>query len=63
MTDPDFSQATWCKSRRSSEQGGNCVELARVSDTIGVRDSKHPLSDHLTITTRAFSRLITDLKS
>jgi hypothetical protein len=63
MTDPDFSQATWRKSHRSNEQGGACVELARVSDTVGIRDSKRPGEDHLTVSARAFSRLVTDLKS
>jgi len=63
MTDPDFSQATWRKSLRSDEQGGACVELAKISDIVGIRDSKRPLSGHLTITTRTFSGLITHLKS
>jgi len=63
MTDSGFTQSTWRKSPRSSEQGGNCVELARVSDSIGIRDSKRPGEDHLTVSKRAFNRLVTDLKS
>ena len=31
----------WRKSRRSSDSGGNCVEIARtLSGTTGIRDSK-----------------------
>jgi hypothetical protein len=36
----DFSGALWRKSRRSSDNYGQCVELAAVSGVIGVRDSK-----------------------
>lgn len=37
-----MSSATpaWRKSSRSSTQGGDCVEVARVGGNIGVRDSK-----------------------
>jgi hypothetical protein len=36
----DFSSAAWRKSSRSSDNYGQCVELAAVSGVIGVRDSK-----------------------
>jgi len=38
----DFSHAVWRKSTRSSETGGNCVEVACVDGRIAVRDSKNP---------------------
>jgi len=38
-----FQQAAWRKSSRSNGNGGsNCVEVAVVDMTIGVRDSKNP---------------------
>ncbi|RKS71180.1 uncharacterized protein DUF397 [Actinomadura pelletieri DSM 43383] len=32
----------WCKATRSSSNGENCVELAKLSNAIGARDSKDP---------------------
>lgn len=34
-----FAGAVWRKATASDNQG-NCVEIARVGDTIGMRDSK-----------------------
>lgn len=42
MVEPDWASAEWRKSGRSSNQGGNCVEVAVVGDLIGLRDSKNP---------------------
>ncbi|MGI8331843.1 DUF397 domain-containing protein [Actinomadura scrupuli] len=36
----DFSRAVWRKSSHSSDDYGQCVELAAVAGVIGVRDSK-----------------------
>jgi hypothetical protein len=37
-----FSSAIWRKSSRSGDDStGNCVEVAFVSDVVGVRDSKN----------------------
>lgn len=36
-----FPVASWRKSSYSNS-GANCVEVARVSGAVGVRDSKHP---------------------
>jgi len=39
----DLSNATWRKSSYSGGNGGNCVEIAVLSDdSRGVRDSKDP---------------------
>lgn len=38
----DLSTAVWRKASRSSNNGGNCVEVARVGDVVAVRDSKDP---------------------
>lgn len=32
----------WIKSSYSSDQGGNCVEIAELPDGAAVRDSKDP---------------------
>ncbi|MFC7385306.1 DUF397 domain-containing protein [Sphaerisporangium rhizosphaerae] len=39
----DLSRATWQKSSRSGNTGGNCVEVAlNLSEAVAVRDSKRP---------------------
>lgn len=40
-TTRDFGDGlTWRKSRKSSDQGGNCVYTATSGGRVGVRDSK-----------------------
>jgi hypothetical protein len=63
MTGLDFSSAVWRKSSRSNESGGDCVEVAKLSGTVGIRDSKHPASGNLAVTARAFSRFVTGIKT
>ena len=45
----------WFKSSYSSEQGGNCVEVAAAKGTIHVRDSKDPEGPALTFTPEEWS--------
>ncbi|TYK46011.1 DUF397 domain-containing protein [Actinomadura decatromicini] len=52
----------WRKASRSTAQGGDCVEVARLSGFIGVRDSQAPDGPRLHITPDAFRALITALK-
>lgn len=40
MTTPDFTNAAWRKSRRSGDNGGQCVEVAFLNNAVGLRDSK-----------------------
>jgi len=40
MTTPDFTTATWHKSRHSGDNGGQCVEVAFTDNAVGLRDSK-----------------------
>jgi Domain of unknown function (DUF397) len=48
-----MDHVTWRKAARSSSNGGNCVELARLNpENTGIRDSKNPHSGHLTIDRR-----------
>ncbi|WUI02943.1 DUF397 domain-containing protein [Spirillospora sp. NBC_00431] len=54
------------KWRKSSYTGGandeQCVELSRLANGVGVRDSKKPDGGHLTLTPTDFATLITDIK-
>jgi hypothetical protein len=52
---------TWRKSTRSGGGGAGgqeCVEVAQLSEGIGVRDSKHPAACHLTVSAAAFGDLL-----
>ncbi|MFF7690348.1 DUF397 domain-containing protein [Streptomyces syringium] len=45
----------WFRSSYSTEQGGNCVEVAATPTTIHVRDSKVPHGPRLTLSPGAWS--------
>ncbi|HEV7935173.1 MAG TPA: DUF397 domain-containing protein [Actinomadura sp.] len=52
---------TWRKSSRSGGGGSGgqeCVEVAHLSEGIGVRDSKSPDAGHLTVSAAAFGALL-----
>lgn len=51
----DRSPAVWRKSSRSSAEGANCVEVADLAGSVGVRDSKNPAGAVLTFTPAAWS--------
>lgn len=53
----DLSRATWRKSSRSNT-GGNCVEVAPMSQTVAVRDSKDPAGPQLSVGTAAWSAFL-----
>lgn len=53
----DFSRATWRKSTRT-QQSGQCVEVARVGEVVGLRDSKDPDGPVLTFTTEEFAAFL-----
>jgi Domain of unknown function (DUF397) len=47
----DLTDARWRKSSRSSNNGGNCVEVARnLPGAVALRDSKDPEGPVLTFT-------------
>jgi hypothetical protein len=49
MSTVDFACAVWRKSTRSTAAtNANCVEVAHVGSTVGVRDSKNPAATPLT---------------
>ena len=53
----------WRKSSRSGAQEGACVEVARLVDSIGVRDSKNPDVGHLTVSVAEFGRLLSRIRA
>ncbi|MDH2425897.1 DUF397 domain-containing protein [Sphaerisporangium sp. TRM90804] len=47
----ELTTAKWIKSSYSSDNGGNCVEIAVLSGgRVGVRDSKNPAGPALVLT-------------
>jgi hypothetical protein len=50
--------AAWRKSSHSGTDESDCVELANLGTSIGIRDSKAPQAGHLTLTPAAFARLV-----
>ncbi|GAA2457637.1 DUF397 domain-containing protein [Actinomadura vinacea] len=56
---------TWRKSSHSGGGGGatDCVEMARLADGIGVRDSKNPAGPVLTMDRRVLDNLLDIIKS
>ncbi|GAA4231692.1 DUF397 domain-containing protein [Actinomadura meridiana] len=52
----------WRKSSRSNTQGNECVEVADMGESVGLRDSKSPESGHLALTPEAFATLLAHVK-
>jgi hypothetical protein len=54
----------WRKSSRSGSSGNqsDCVEVAKLSRNIGVRDSKAPDAGHLTLSAESFAHLLARVK-
>lgn len=52
----------WRKARQSDDQGGACVEVARLPDAVAVRDSKNPNGPKLLLTPHTFRTILNDLK-
>ncbi|MFC4502244.1 MULTISPECIES: DUF397 domain-containing protein [Streptomyces] len=50
-----MESSIWRKSSYSSDQGGNCVEIAENPKTVAVRDSKNPAGPIVTLRPAAFS--------
>lgn len=53
MTTHDFTNATWRKSRRSGDNGGQCVEVAFLDHAVGLRDSKQNGNGPILVLTHA----------
>ncbi|MEU3168339.1 DUF397 domain-containing protein [Streptosporangium sp. NPDC006930] len=60
----DLSNAVWRKSSRSSDNGGQCVEVANnLSGVVAVRDSKNPDSPKLLFTPTQWKRFVGGVKT
>jgi hypothetical protein len=59
----DLSGVRWRKSGHSGDNGGNCVELARLPGVIGIRDSKNPAAGHLAVTTADLGAIFGRIKA
>ncbi|MFI7051360.1 DUF397 domain-containing protein [Streptosporangium canum] len=60
----DLSAAVWRKSSRSSDNGGQCVEVAdNLPGVVGVRDSKDPDGPKLLFTSAEWQSFVGGVKS
>ena len=59
----DLSNVVWRKARRSTENGGDCVELASANSLIAVRDSKDPDGSKVIVSRDEFRRIVEALKA
>jgi hypothetical protein len=54
----------WRKASYSgTSEGTDCVELAPLTEGIGIRDSKAPRTGHLTLERRVFAALLAEIKA
>lgn len=61
-TTPSLTGATWRKAK-ASQNNGNCVEVARLGQLAGVRDSKNVEAGHLTVTAAAFDQFLAGIRA
>lgn len=59
----DLSLAAWRKSSRSTENGGQCVEVAAAEGWAAIRDSKNPTGGALVLSSPAWAGFRTAVKS
>ncbi|WP_106397844.1 DUF397 domain-containing protein [Actinocorallia populi] len=62
MKDTGFASVIWRKSTHSGGNSGQCVEVAALPGTVGIRDSKNPHRPALAVNPRAFGRLLHEIK-
>ncbi|NDU76737.1 DUF397 domain-containing protein [Actinomadura sp. DSM 109109] len=56
-------QATWRKSSHSGGEGGQCVELASLGGSVGIRDSKNPSGPSLRVGRDVLGGLVGRIKA
>jgi hypothetical protein len=52
----------WRKSSYSNGAGGECVEVAALEATVGIRDSKRPQGPHIAVQHRAWAGFIASVQ-
>ncbi|WP_330282904.1 DUF397 domain-containing protein [Streptomyces sp. NBC_00588] len=57
-TNLDLTNVRWRKSSYSGNTGGDCVEVATLTQGIAIRDSKNPAHGILTLTPEAWAALV-----
>lgn len=63
MPTPDLSDAVWRKSSRSNGQNGQCVEVAHITDSTGIRDSKDRDGGPLIINHASWTHFLTSIRA
>ena len=58
----DLTGAVWQKSTRSGGNGGQCVEVAKLNETVAVRDTKNRSGAVLFFSTLQWSDFIASAK-
>jgi hypothetical protein len=59
----DGLRTTWHKSSHSTQEGGQCVEVAELENSVGVRDSTDPHGPVLLFGRDAMAGLLTRIKT
>ncbi|MEV7196829.1 DUF397 domain-containing protein [Streptomyces sp. NPDC093510] len=62
-TGTEASASVWFKSSYSGGEGNECVEVAHVRTRVGIRDSKEPHRNGLTISAAAFTAFVGGVKA
>lgn len=57
------SDAAWRRSVRSQQANDQCVELAGLTPSVAVRDSKSPAAGHLVFGAQDWRRFVTEIKA
>jgi len=63
MKAPDVAEWPWYKSSYSNDQGGSCVEVANLTECIGIRDSKVKTGPALVVPTASWAAFIDLVRS
>ncbi|MER5563752.1 DUF397 domain-containing protein [Streptomyces sp. NPDC002506] len=59
LTAPEVApEEAWYKSSYSSDQGGSCIEIAKLTGQVGIRDSKDKSGPALVVPTTAWSSFV-----
>ncbi|MFJ9676615.1 DUF397 domain-containing protein [Streptomyces sp. NPDC101194] len=63
MMDQPSLGPQWRKSGHSGGSGTECVEVADLQSTVGIRDSKQPRGPHIVVRHNAWARFVASLRT